>query len=82
MVGFFRKLGAVQVGEATGSDTHYAEVRQIVLPSGLSTFSTLQAIMPDYPRQIGPFVPQLTYSGNIANTPALEAWIRGLATKS
>ena len=82
VVGFFRKLGAVQVGENTGSDTHYAEVRQIVLPSGLSTFSTLQAIMPDYPPTIGPFVPRRIYGGNIADTPALEAWIRGLATKS
>ncbi|MGC8537215.1 MAG: S41 family peptidase, partial [Rhizomicrobium sp.] len=81
VVGFFRKLGAMQVGEDTGSDSHYAEVRQIVLPSGLSTFSTLQAIMPDYPRKIGPFVPRRIYDGNIADTSALQAWIRRLAAR-
>jgi len=31
-----------------GADTHYSEVREIVLPSGLSTFSTLQAMMPTH----------------------------------
>jgi hypothetical protein len=75
MVIFFRKLGAIQVGQTTGADTHYSEVRQILLPSGLSTFSTLQAIMPDQPRNIGPFVPKFQFDGDIADTAALEKWI-------
>ncbi|MGH6889023.1 MAG: S41 family peptidase [Rhizomicrobium sp.] len=74
-VSFFHKLGAIQVGAATGADTHYSEVREIVLPSGLSTFSTLDAIEPDSPRNIGPFVPRFTYTGDIADTGKLVKWI-------
>lgn len=74
-VRFFEKLGATLAGQTTGADTHYAEVRQIVLPSGLSTFSTLQAIMPDVPRHVGPYVPAFPYDGDITDTAALERWI-------
>jgi hypothetical protein len=75
-VDFFRKLGAIQAGDMTGSDTHYSEVREIVLPSGLSTFSTLDAIMPDAPPQIGPFAPDFTFTGDIADTDAVQQWIQ------
>jgi len=78
-VGFFRALGATQVGQSTGADTHYSEVHEIVLPSGLATFSTLRAIMPDEPREIGPYAPRVVWDGDMADTPALEAWIAGLA---
>jgi hypothetical protein len=74
-VGYFRRLGAIQAGQITGSDTHYSEVREVVLPSGLSVFSTLDAIMPDEPRQLGPHAPDFPYSGDIADTSALETWI-------
>jgi Peptidase family S41 len=72
---YFKQLGATLVGQMTGADTHFSEVREIVLPSGLSTFSTLQAIMPDAPRTIGPFVPDMPYDGDISDTAALEKWI-------
>lgn len=75
VVGYFEKLGATLVGQTTGADTHYAEVREITLPSGLSAFSTLQAIMPDAPLHIGPYVPAMEYSGDISDTAALEQWI-------
>jgi Peptidase family S41 len=74
-VEYFRRLGAIQVGQATGADTHYTEVREVVLPSGLSTFSTLQALDPDAPHNIGPFEPEHDYDGDIADTTALETWI-------
>ncbi len=76
-VGFFHKLGAVQVGMETGADTHYGEVRRIVLPSGLSVFSTLQAIEPDEPLHLGPYAParRFTFGGDIADTAAVRAWI-------
>ena len=76
VVGFFRQLGARQVGQVTGSDTHYSEVREIELPSGLSMFSTLDAIMPDAPRKIGPFTPDVIFTGDISDTAALETWIQ------
>jgi hypothetical protein len=75
----FRRLGALHVGEATDAMTRYFEVRSDELPSGLAAFSTLQALSPSSPAQIGPFVPDRLYDGNIADTAALEAWVAGLA---
>jgi hypothetical protein len=75
VVGFLEKLGATLAGQTTGADTHYSEVREIVLPSGLSTFSVLQAIDPAQPLHIGPYVPAYPYGGDISDTAALERWI-------
>jgi hypothetical protein len=74
-VGYLIRLGAIQVGQMTGSDTHYSEVREISLPSQLSTFSTMMALMPDAPAHIGPFIPTVPYAGDISDTEALETWI-------
>jgi Peptidase family S41 len=82
VVYYFKNLGATLVGQMTGADTHFSEVREIVLPSGLSTFSTLQAIMPDAPRTIGPYAPEIPYDGDISDTAALETWIAQLAASS
>lgn len=71
----FRRLGALHVGQATDAATHYMEVREERLPSGLSFFSTLQAFSPASPAQLGPFSPQSAYGGDIADTAALEAWV-------
>jgi len=71
----FRRLGALHVGQATDAATHYFEVREERLPSGLSFFSTLQAFSPMTPAQMGPYEPELRYDPDIANTEALEAWI-------
>ena len=78
-VEFFRKLGAVQVGQVTGADTHYSEVREIGLPSGLATFSTLTAIEPEEPRNIGPYAPAYEYDGDISDTTAVEKWVTDVA---
>lgn len=75
----FRRLGALHVGETTDSNTHYMEVREEKLPSGLSVFSTLQAVDPGAPLQIGPFAPDVRFEGSIADTAALEQWVAGLA---
>jgi hypothetical protein len=50
------------------------------MPSGLSKFSTLQAMSPAEPLQDGPFVPSVSYDGDIADTAALERWIVTLST--
>ncbi|GAA0718657.1 S41 family peptidase [Dokdonella soli] len=81
-VDFLRKLGAVQVGQPTGGDTHYSEYRQVTLPSGLSTFSTLVAMMPDAPQKLGPYAPQYEYDGDISDTAALEKWISDTMMKA
>ena len=75
----FTKLGATQIGQTTGADTHYSEVYQTNLPSGLATFTTLRAILPGEPRMIGPYVPAIPYGGDVADTAALEKWVAGLS---
>lgn len=72
---YFRALGAIHVGRTTTADTHYSEARGTVLPSGLTTFVTLWAIMPNAPRRIGPFVPTHIYEGDISDTAKLEQWV-------
>lgn len=71
-----RRLGALHVGQATDAATHYFEVREDLLPSGLSLFSTLQAFSPGSQAQLGPFAPDATYDGDMADTAVLEAWIQ------
>jgi len=76
----FRTLGAFHIGQTTDAATHFIEVREQYLPSGYSLFSTLQSVIdPGGPSQVGPFQPALTYSGDIADTAALEAWVIGTA---
>ncbi len=82
IAGYFRKLGATLVGQTTGADTHFSEVREITLPSSLSTFSTLQAIESDMPRAVGPYAPDVPYDGDISDTATLETWIAQLAASS
>ncbi|MBX7249957.1 MAG: hypothetical protein K1X35_13045 [Caulobacteraceae bacterium] len=74
----FRRLGALHVGGATDAATRYMEVREVVLPSGISYASTLQKISPGAPRQIGPFIPSRLFQGSMSDTPALEAWVGSL----
>jgi hypothetical protein len=71
----FRRLGALHVGQATDAATHYFEVREERLPSGLSFFSTLQAFSSSSPAQMGPYEPEVRYDADIANTEELQAWI-------
>jgi hypothetical protein len=75
----FRRLGALHVGQTTDANTHYMEVREDKLPSGLSVFSTLQALAPAAPAYIGPFEPSILYDGNIADTAAVEKWVASVA---
>lgn len=77
----FRQLGALHVGEATDAATRYFEFREERLPSGLGTFSTLQAVSTSSPYQIGPFLPDRAYDGDISDTAALERWVAELVAE-
>ena len=79
VTGTFRTLGALHVGEGTDAATRYMEVREIVLPSQISTFSTLQKVALSEPAQIGPFEPHRLFGGAMDNTEALESWIMEVA---
>lgn len=76
----FRRLGALHVGEETDAATRCFEVREDRLPSGLSMFSTLQALSPGSPAQVGPFAPEVAFAGDISDTAALETWIQNLVS--
>ena len=71
----FRALGALHVGATTDGGNRYMEVREALLPSGLSYASTLQKVSPGSPRRIGPFAPSRVFQGSMADTAALESWI-------
>lgn len=73
----FRRLGALHVGEATDMSTRYMETRDIVLPSGLRTFSTLQKVAVGF-GDFGPYEPRLVYPGPLADTDKLQAWVAAL----
>ena len=73
----FRRLGALHVGEATDMSTRYMEVREIVLPSGLRTFSTLQKValgLGDF----GPYEPAVVYPGQLHEDEKVKAWVAAL----
>lgn len=70
-----RQLGATQLGEPTAYNTNYLENREIVLPSGLATFATQQAITNSAPPRFGPFVPEKAFAGDIADTEVVERWV-------
>jgi hypothetical protein len=73
----FRKLGALHVGEATDMSTRYMEIRDIVLPSGLRTFSTLQKVAVGL-GDFGPYEPKLVYPGSLSEDEKVKAWVAAL----
>jgi Peptidase family S41 len=81
VVSNWRDLGAIQLGQTTDADTHYTEVRDDPMPSGLSTFSTMMGVDLNSPAREGPFVPSELYEGDIRDTPALEAWVLRIAAQ-
>jgi hypothetical protein len=81
VVSNWRDLGAIQLGQTTDADTHYSEVRDDLMPSGLSTFSTMMGVDMNSAAREGPFVPSEIYEGDIRDTPALEAWVLRIAAQ-
>lgn len=72
-----RRLGALHVGEATDVTTRYMEVREIDLPSGLWTFSTLQKVALGT-GDFGPYEPAVDYPGSLAEDDKVQAWVAAL----
>ena len=73
----FRRLGALHVGEATDMSTRYMEITDIVLPSGLRTFSTLQKVALGT-GDFGPYAPAVVYPGPLADDDKVKAWVAAL----
>lgn len=75
----FLALGAIHVGEETSADTAYMDVREKTLPSGFSALAIAMKVYRGRPRGSNvPLVPRYAYPGDLADTAALERWIKGL----
>jgi hypothetical protein len=74
----FRGLGATHVGQETSANTRYSNVITTDLPSGLSTFSSLQAYSTYVPRQLGPYAPTISFKVDLADDDAVEQEVRKL----
>ncbi|RZM19462.1 MAG: hypothetical protein EOP67_57510, partial [Sphingomonas sp.] len=78
-VDLWTALGAVQIGQETGADSLYMDIRRVTLPSGFA-----QAIVPMKVyrgRKRGTnvsAVPVHRYTGDMRDTPALQRWVASL----
>lgn len=78
-VDLWRALGAIQVGQETSADTLYMDVREAILPSGLSTIGMPMKVYRDRARGSNePWSPVYQYSGDMRSTQDIEAWIARL----
>ncbi|WP_286073630.1 S41 family peptidase [Stenotrophomonas sp. 59] len=74
----WKRLGAVQVGVETSADSLYMDVRPEALPSGLARISVPMKVFRGRTRgSNAPHTPDIRYEGDMRDTTALEAWIRG-----
>jgi len=71
------KHNTVLVGEQTTADTFYLEIRHVVLPSGLADLWFPIKVYRNRPRGNNePYLPNLSYPGDLNNTPALKKWLQ------
>lgn len=78
-VDLWKAAGAVQIGTESSADTLYMEIRQQPLPSGLAVLNLPMKVYRGRPRGLNePHRPEHLYSGDMADTAALEAWVRTL----
>jgi hypothetical protein len=74
LVAQLRTLGVTQIGSATNASRRYMEVRGTPLPSGYSSFTTLQKVQMGGPDWFGPYVPDIALPASIATQADVEAW--------
>jgi hypothetical protein len=78
-VDLWRAMGAIQVGQETGADTLYMDVRNPALPSGLTRIAVPMKVYRDRPRGSNvPVKPDFPYAGDLRDTRRLAAWIATL----
>lgn len=68
---------AVLVGEETGADTCYMDVRTVALPSGLAQLTFPVKVYRNRTRGSNvPYPPDIRYEGDLSNTSQLIEWIK------
>lgn len=77
---YFRRLGALHVGEATDVSTRFMDLREITLPSGIRTFTVLQKVSLGS-ADFGPYVPEIAYPGDLSDDQALKEWVAALGKR-
>jgi hypothetical protein len=71
--------GVVHVGQPTGADTAYMDVRRAPLPGGVAELWLATKVWRNRPRGERPCVPAHRFAGDVGDTRALETWLSGLA---
>ena len=78
-VDLWTRLGAIPIGQETGADTLYMEVRQLKLPTGIGAVSLPMKVYSGRARGSNqPVVPRYRFNGDIADTAAVERWVATL----
>ena len=76
-------IGAIPIGYETSADTFYLEVRNIDLPAGVGSVTVPMKVYAGRPRGSNQsVVPKHRFSGDIADTAALERWIATLPERT
>ena len=70
----------VVLGEPTLGYSPYGEINRFNLPSGNGSVTIPAAIYTAFQATREPFVPDLPYSGNMADEPALMKWVAATST--
>jgi len=78
----FKRMGAIQVGEASGQNEVYGEsVGPFNLPSGLGWYRIPVSIIRQPRSSLGGLPPDIAWSGAMDDDDGLRAWIAGLARR-
>jgi hypothetical protein len=78
-VDLWRALGAIQVGQETSADTLYMDVRDTVLPSGMTRAVVPMKVYRGRKRGANqPWMPVHAYGGDLRDTAALQRWVSSL----
>jgi hypothetical protein len=77
----FKRMGAIQVGEASGQNEVYGEsVGPFNLPSGLGTYRIPVSIIRQPRSSLGGLPPDIAWSGRMDDDQGLRVWIAALAS--
>lgn len=78
-VDLWKAIGAIQIGRETSADTVYLDVRRAHLPSGLASVIVPMKVWRGRARGNNePQRPVHLFDGDMADSPALQAWVRTL----
>lgn len=70
------------IGQETGADTVYMDIRNVKLPSGLGQYSIAQKVYRNRPRKHNEsYAPKYYFNDDISNTEKLKTWINKLEIK-